>query len=88
MRTYYRGPDAIVTSTYFVWRAESPHVFPIADLHSVSRAERRIGWLRLRRRFEICAHVRGAEVTVYATEHPRLFNQVTRALRRALEETR
>ena len=35
MRTYYRGPDALVTDEQFVWHTETPRVFFVRDLHDV-----------------------------------------------------
>jgi hypothetical protein len=35
MRTYYRGPDAVVTSELFVWRTAPPKVFVIRELKQV-----------------------------------------------------
>ena len=35
MRTYYRGPDALVTDERFVWHTETPRVFFVRDLHDV-----------------------------------------------------
>lgn len=133
-RTYYRGPDAVVTSDLFVWRTAPPKMFVIRDLRKVgisySDARRRspgahtaVGsaglavaiWpivdtpaliaavvlavaipgvvvaarLRLRPRiWELHAQYRHAEVLLYASPDTRVFNQVTRALRRAMEDQR
>lgn len=35
MRTYYRGPDAVVTDTHFVRQSPTVRVFAIAELHDV-----------------------------------------------------
>jgi len=40
MRTYYRGPDAVVTDTHFVWQDSIVRIFAIDDLADV-RLERR-----------------------------------------------
>jgi hypothetical protein len=130
-RTYYRGPDAVVTSDVFVWRTAPPKMFVIRDLRKVgisySDARRRthgaqaaVGsaglavaiWpildtpaliaavvlavaipgvvvaTRLRpgpRMWELHASYRSAEVLLYASADTRVFNQVSRALRRAME---
>jgi hypothetical protein len=130
MRTYYRGPDAVVTDTHFVWQSPSVKIFAIEDLSDV-RLERTVAGgpsgvefalglglltlgvvaglkfgmmaaaplvvavvavalLALRRRagghaWEIRAHYRTQEVTIYTSPDPRIFNQVTRALRRTIE---
>jgi hypothetical protein len=128
MRTYYRGPDAVVTDTHFVWKDAVVRIFAIDDLADV-RLERRApggrsglelvlvlallatavlaGWrfgllvaappvvaaalvlIVLRRRgrpaWEIRARYRAREVTLYTSRDPRIFNQVTRALRRTIE---
>jgi len=129
MRTYYRGPDAVITDTHFVWQSPSVQIFAIDDLKDV-RLERTVAagpsgaefslWLglfvlaiaaglkfgvpaalpvvavlvvvvlvALRRRsghaWEIRARYRAEDVTVYTSLDPRIFNQVTRALRRTIE---
>src|SRR5918998_1106660 len=35
MRTYYRGPDALVTDERFVWRTSSPRIFSVPELRNV-----------------------------------------------------
>lgn len=130
MRTYYRGPDAVITDTHFVWQTPAVQIFAIDDLDDV-RLERSInagpsgvefvagigllaltvlGGLEfgpkaaaplavalvalsvfaLRRRgrqaWEIRARYRAQEVVVYTSPDPRVFNQVTRALRRTMEQ--
>ena len=133
-RTYYRGPDAVVTSDLFVWRTAPPKMFVIRDLRKVgiSHSDARrwssgpqiaagpaglalAAWptvdtpalvatvvlavaipgvvvaarLRLRPRiWELHAHYRDAEVLLYASPDTRVFNQITRALRRAMEDIR
>lgn len=42
MRVYYRGPDALITATQFVWLAEIPRVIPIADLRGADISRRRV----------------------------------------------
>jgi hypothetical protein len=45
-------------------------------------------WRSRPRRWELRANYRGAEVVLYASSDVRVFNQVTRALRRAVEDAR
>jgi hypothetical protein len=129
MRTYYRGPDAVVTDTHFVWQGPTVRIFAIDELDNVrlvramaggrSRAAVALGLglsviavmagLRFgllaaspliaalvvlllagaRKRggpaWEIRARYRAKEVTVFTSDDPRIFNQVTRALRRTIE---
>ncbi len=132
-RTYYRGPDAVVTSEVFVWRTAPARIFAIRALKKVGIV--RCGadggrphtahaagsvvlvmaawplldtpalmavvvlavavpgaaatYWRLRPRlWELHAHYRGAEVILYASTDARTFNQVARALRRAMEDAR
>ncbi|MFC7274329.1 DUF6232 family protein [Paractinoplanes rhizophilus] len=130
MRTYYRGPDAVITETHFVWQSPRVKIFAIEDLDDV-RLERAVAGapsgvefalglgllllavvaglkfgalaaaplivaivgvalFALRRRssghaWEIRARYRAEDVTVYTSPDPRIFNQVTRALRRTIE---
>ena len=35
MRTYYRGPDALVTDEHFVWRTATPRIFAVRELRNV-----------------------------------------------------
>ena len=133
-RTYYRGPDAVVTSELFVWRTSPPKMFAIRDLKKVGIARRVVDrtrphapkaaagsvvlalsvwnvmdspvlvatvfsavvvpavaaatyWRRRTWLWELRATYRGAEVVLYASTDTRVFNQVTRALRRAMEDT-
>ena len=129
MRTYYRGPDAVITDTHFVSQSPTVRIFAIDDLNDV-RLERTVAagpsgvefslglgllilaiaaglklgvlaamplaaalvtvvLIALRRRggraWEIRARYRSQEVTLYTSPDPRVFNQVTRALRRTIE---
>ena len=133
-RTYYRGPDAVVTSELFVWRTSPPKTFAIRDLKKVSIVRRdaylarpqaakaaagpvvlavaawnimdkpvlvvtvflviviptvaAVAYWRHRTwLWELRATYRGVEVLLYASTDARVFNQVTRALRRAMEDT-
>jgi len=134
-RTYYRGPDAVVTDQLFVWLTKPTKGYVVRDLRSVglARAEGNAlrsytlhvasgtlvlaaaAWLtfsspaayalgalavavpstfavaRMRsrpRRWELHATYRGAGVLLYASSDVRVFNQVVRALRRAVEDAR
>ncbi|GID95439.1 DUF6232 family protein [Amorphoplanes digitatis] len=136
MRTYYRGPDAVVTTDIFVGNGAPRTKFAVRDLRNVcithtdeehlrpSAARSAVGlltialatvplWLaspllaltvialgipataaaamfwRLRpQRWELRATYRGTEVTLYTSADERVFNQVSRALRRAIENSR
>jgi Family of unknown function (DUF6232) len=130
LRTYYRGPDAVVTDELFTWRTTPARIFVIRDIRNVGivrgGADRRrphaaggalapaaAGWMphtplwyatavlvtaaaggaagyrvRRSRRWELHATYRGNEVVLYAATDARVFNQVSRALRRAMEDAR
>jgi uncharacterized protein DUF6232 len=129
MRTFYQGPDAVVTETHFVWHQPAAKIFNIEDLENIRLVDASSGplsiaqfaagvgllttgvaaWIalgpmagapvivvavvlaiagrRLRGRpaWQIRATYRSREVTVYSATDPRIFNQVTRALRRTIE---
>ncbi len=132
-RTYYRGPDAVVTSELFVWRTSPTKTFVIRELKRVGIARCDAGsgrphtmhaaapvlaigawpilhppamvgvgaavaaatliaaaavtYRRLRPRlWELHGIYRNAEVILYASTDARVFNQVARALRRAMED--
>lgn len=130
-RTYYRGPDAVVTSEVFVWRTAPAQIFAIRELRNVGIARCgadsgrphtmhaaggsviavaawptldtptlvAVGLLvvalpgavaayrRLRPRlWELHGTYRDATVILYASTDARVFNQVARALRRAMED--
>jgi hypothetical protein len=134
-RTYYRGPDAVVTDQFFVRLTKPIRSYVVRDLRSVGlvRAEGSrlrsytlhvagatlvlvaaawmtldslVGYalgavavatpsafavarLRMRpQRWELRATYRGARVLLYASADVRVFNQVARALRRAVEDAR
>ena len=134
MRTYYDGPDALVTGQYFVWRTEPVRAFLIGDLRQIHLVQRGMGgsrivlvaaaaaalalvagpgWLladstagrivvlgaagaavtlapltrRSMLRWEVRAVYQGRDVIVYTCPEARTFNQVTRALRRAVEQS-
>jgi hypothetical protein len=130
MRIYYEGPEAVVTSDYFVRRGPQPNTFVIRDLRDVCIAPDEasglgaigysavaaliaafviyevsspwyalaflgvsavaIGCVAVRRshrprRHELRAEYRGDRVALYASSDARVFNQVSRALLRAME---
>jgi hypothetical protein len=129
MRTYYRGPDAVVTDTHFVWQNPTVRIFAIDDLDDVRLVRNETGGIpgvaialgfglsivavvaglrfgvlaatplvaaltvlllagarkRAGTAWEIRARYRAREVTVFTSGDPRIFNQVTRALRRTIE---
>jgi len=134
-RTYYRGPDAVVTDKLFVWHTTPTKGFAVRDLQNVGlvRADAdpdrnytaQLGagavivvvaaWLMLDaptvfavaflavavpvllaatlwrmppRRWELRATYRGQTVLLYASCDTRVFNQIARALRRAVEDAR
>jgi hypothetical protein len=130
MRTYYRGPDAVVTSTVFAGRT-SAKPYAIRDLKNVriTRTEQilpspthvaagllliaaaawplwkasplyalalvalgmptlvagAVMWRLRPQTWELQATYHGATVVLYRSSDQRVFNQVTRALRRAIE---
>ena len=43
MRTYYNGPDALITENHFIWRTDPVHAFRIRDLRDVRLVQRHIG---------------------------------------------
>jgi hypothetical protein len=137
MRTYYRGPDALVTDEHFVWKAaDRTRFFTIRDLQHVGLVrnngiDRRpdvvtvaavglvafagtawvtagpivgmaVGFVaaiaavvaittrqhRSEQSWQVHARYRGVETVIYTSPDVRVFNQVTRALRRSLEDDR
>ncbi|AGZ38694.1 DUF6232 family protein [Actinoplanes friuliensis] len=135
MRTYYRGPDALVTDEHFVWRTSSTQIFAVGELHNVGLVEGRATfrpiativvaaslitataavWAsfgpaagyslaalalvitaltvatqhqRAARIWHLQASYRGLETTLYSSADARVFNQIARALRRSIEDTR
>jgi hypothetical protein len=135
-RTYYRGPDAVVTDKFLVWRTTPTKGFVVRDLRNVglvrcpeadrsrpytvhvaggvlilaiamwtvldSPAAYIAGGLavaipafvalasarRRPQRWELRATYRGTRVVIYASTNDRVFGQVTRALRRSVEDAR
>lgn len=43
MRTYYDGPDALVTENHFIWRTDPVRAFIIGDLRDVRLVQREVG---------------------------------------------
>jgi len=133
MRTYYRGPDAVVTSTLFVSRSTAKP-YAIRDLRNVhiirteptqpTAAHVTAGlliiaaaawplwkvaplyawalialgvpalavgvamWRRRPQTFQLRAAYGGTDLLLYSSTDERVFNQVIRALRRAIEDAR
>lgn len=134
-RTYYSGPDAVVTDVLFTWHPASAKskTFLIRDLRNVgmvragSDGQKYVpalfagamllagaslalldaptsyavsvlavvvpgsitaAWRTRSRRWELHSTYRGVEVILYAATDARIFNQVSRALRRAMENAR
>jgi Family of unknown function (DUF6232) len=134
-RTYYRGPDAVVTDQLFVWLTRPARSYAVRDLRSVGLVRTEVNrlrsftlhvaggtlvlaaatWLALDspaayvlgaltvalpltfvvagmrarpQRWELQATYRGSRVLLYASADVRVFNQVARALRRAVEDAR
>jgi hypothetical protein len=136
MRTYYRGPDAVVTSEVFVWRTTPAKVFAIRDLLDVGIARDDLSplrpttmhvaggslvlvaatwpmwhtpdlvalgalvvavpgavaaaacWRTRPRRWELRATYRGMPAVLFQSLDARVFHQVSRALRRSMEDGR
>jgi Family of unknown function (DUF6232) len=47
MRTYYDGPDALITENHFIWRTDPVRAFIIGDLRDVRLVQREVGSPRL-----------------------------------------
>jgi hypothetical protein len=88
-RIYYRGPTVIITDTSFITIKKGAHGFPLRELHSIviARGDRgRWRWLHLRpESWQLCAVYKGHRVTLHESYDVRTFNQVVRAMRRAVE---
>ena len=131
-RTYYSGPDAMVTDDQFIWSTvAAQRVFAVRELRNVGlvQAPARVrpfapavaagalfaaiaGWTlmpdptwyvvgflaiatpsvaavwRQPRHWELHAQYRDRAVVLYSSADARVFNQVSRALRRAMEDGR
>jgi Family of unknown function (DUF6232) len=85
-RTYYRGPSVVVTDLKFVAHAETTRTFAVRELRNVRIATNK----RLFRAayWELLANYRGIEVVLLKSADERSFHQVSRALRRAIEDAR
>jgi hypothetical protein len=67
----------------------TPAVYVSAPLCAAIAGLCTAAYWRLRpQRWELLANYRGNDVTLYATSDVRVFNQVARALRRAVEDNR
>lgn len=87
MRTYYRGPDVVVNDQVFEVCGPQPLRFLVAKLRDVQvvRTTRRSSWGRATRAFELWAWYERDRVQMYSSPDERVFGQVSRALRRAIE---
>lgn len=47
MRTFYDGPDALVTENHFIWRTDPLRAFIIGDLRDVRLVQRDVGSRRV-----------------------------------------
>lgn len=87
---YYRSYDAEITSELFIRDpAGEPTSYAIAEIGNVAMRTVPRRWWEVWRRGEtylLEAEFRGGTVTLFESEEPRVFNMVSRALRRALEE--
>ncbi|MFC4066383.1 DUF6232 family protein [Actinoplanes subglobosus] len=89
-RVYYRSYDAEVTSEAFIRETGGePERFAIADIGDVAiKVVERNWWepWRTKQVWVLQARYQGRVVSLYESREPRVFNMVTRALQRALEE--
>jgi hypothetical protein len=89
-RVYYRSYDAEVTSEAFIRETGGdPETFAIAHIGDVAvKVVERNWWepWRTKQVWVLQARYQGRSVTLYESREPRVFNMVTRALQRALEE--
>ncbi|GIE83204.1 hypothetical protein Aph02nite_91540 [Actinoplanes philippinensis] len=87
---YYRSYDAEITSEAFIRETGGePESFAIADIGDVAiKLVERNWWepWRPKQVWVLQARYQGRQVTLYESREPRVFNMVTRALQRALEE--
>ena len=134
MRTYYRGPEVVVTDSLFVWRSDRTVSLVLRDLRnlavlriqgprltpvivaalsfafagivlaavvrdgwalwagsSAAVAALGLSWNIVRQPptiFTLRGVYRGSELVVYSSRDERAFDQVCRALRRAMEDMR
>lgn len=91
-RIYYRGPAVIVTDSSFITLRDSARGFPLRELQQIVivRGERgALRWLHPRpRAWQLCAVYKGYPVVLHESYHLQTFNQVVRAVRRAVEAAR
>ncbi|MEU8665261.1 DUF6232 family protein [Actinoplanes philippinensis] len=89
-RVYYRSYDAEITSEAFIRETGGePESFAIADIGDVAiKLVERNWWepWRPKQVWVLQARYQGRQVALYESREPRVFNMVTRALQRALEE--
>jgi hypothetical protein len=88
-RVYYRGQTVIITDSSFITMRESARGFPLRELHQIVivRGDRG-GWKRLRlrpRAWQLRAVYKGYPVVLLESHNLQVFNQVVRAMRRAVE---
>ncbi|WP_067504245.1 DUF6232 family protein [Actinoplanes sp. TFC3] len=98
MRIYYRSYDAVVTSDYFISRSPATtRAFLVQDLRDACIIQPRSGlaaacatlFLRAEPQpWLLEATYHGDQVTLYESTDARVFSQVSRALRRAMEDGR
>jgi hypothetical protein len=89
-RVYYRSYDAEVTSEVFIRDpAGSPVAYAIAEIGEVAvKVIERDWWelWRIKQVWVLQARYQGRTVDLYESAEPRVFNMVTSAIQRALEE--
>jgi hypothetical protein len=89
-RVYYRSYDAEISSEAFIRETGGePETYAIADIGDVAiKVVERSWWepWRAKQVWVLLARYQGRSVTLYESREPRVFNMVTRALQRALEE--
>ncbi|WP_433789533.1 DUF6232 family protein [Actinoplanes sp. CA-252034] len=89
-RVYYRSYDAEISSEAFIRETGGePETFTIADIGDVAiKVVERHWWEPWlpKQVWILQARYRGRSVTLYESREPRVFNMVTRALQRALDE--
>lgn len=68
-----------------MWRTDPPREFVLQELRGFEVVERSRAFWRRGRRWEITAFHRGSRTTIYSTRNRMTFNQVRRALLRAVE---
>ena len=84
MRTFYEGPDIMVTSDHVAVLTPSPMSFRLTELKGPYFF--RHGSASIHPRLEIRARYGTSDVRLFITTDARTFGQVRRALIRALEQ--